>query len=233
MTGVFLQARIDSSRLPGKALLLIRGKALLFHAMESLKKVPADIHVLLTEEGSLAALSPLAGQAGFEIFSGSKADVLKRFCDALAVFPVDTLIRATGDNPLVSWEMASRLLKEHRKLKADYSGYFGLPTGCGVEVVRAESLLKAQRESSDPYDREHVTPYIYKNPRIFSLHRPLAPARRRASFSVSVDTQEDFDRVAAVFSAIYRDGPVALKELMAWIRSHGGVSGSSGKAAGE
>ena len=217
MTGVFLQARLDSSRLPNKALLPIRGKALVLHAMESLKKIPADVHVLLTEEGSSAALLPLARTAGFEFFTGSKEDVLGRFCAALEVFPVDTILRATGDNPLVSWEMAARLLAEHSSLEADYSGYTGLPLGCGVEAVRAECLLTAQKESSSPYDHEHVTPYIYNNPNVFSLHRPLAPACFRSRFSVSVDTQADFDRVARLFAEL-PETPVTLDALMAAIR---------------
>ena len=223
MTGVFLQARIDSSRLPGKALLPLRGKALVLHAMESLKKIPANVHVILTEEGSAAALLPLARTAGFELFVGSKDDVLGRFCAALAAFPVDSLLRATGDNPLVSWEMATLLLEEHASRGADYSGYYGLPLGCGVEAVRAECLLAAQRESSSPYDHEHVTPYVYNNPQIFSLHRPLAPACFRSGFSVSVDTQSDFDRVARLFADL-PEIPVSLETLMAAIRKQEAAS---------
>jgi spore coat polysaccharide biosynthesis protein SpsF len=219
MTGVFLQARLDSSRLPGKALMPIQGKPLILHAMESLKKIPVEVHALLTEEGSAEALQPLADEAGFRFFTGSGHDVLDRFCAALSAFPVHTLIRATGDNPLVSWEMASRLLAQHRSLDADYSGYFGLPTGCGVEIVRSECLFKARRESSDPYDHEHVTPYLYKNPQVFTLHRPLAPGEFRSRFSVSVDTQADFDRVGAVFATLYQGGPISLESLMTFIRT--------------
>ena len=223
MTGVFLQARLSSTRLPGKALMPLRGKALVLHAMESLKKIPVDIHVLLTEEGSAPAFGPLARAAGFEHFCGSEDDVLGRFCAALAVYPVDTLIRATGDNPLVSWEMAARLLEEHASLDADYSGYFGLPLGCGVEVVRAECLARANRESALPYDHEHVTPYLYNNPQIFSLHRPLAPACFRSRFSVSVDTQADFERVERLFARL-PETPAALDALMAAIREEEAAS---------
>jgi spore coat polysaccharide biosynthesis protein SpsF len=217
MTGVFLQARLDSTRLPGKVLMPIKGKALLAHAMESLKKIPVDLHLLLTEEASAPALRPLAREAGFEVFTGSKPDVLGRFCAALEVFPAHTLIRATGDNPLVSWEMAVKLLEEHRALNADYSGYFGLPTGCGVEIVRAESLLEARRQTDDPYDHEHVSPYLYKNPHAFNLHRPLAPEHLRSRFSVSIDTQADFDRVRRVFDAL--PPHPGIEDILAVIRA--------------
>ncbi|MDR1932413.1 MAG: acylneuraminate cytidylyltransferase [Spirochaetales bacterium] len=219
MTGVFIQIRLDSSRLPGKALMPIAGKALALHALESLKKIPAGVHALLTEEASAEALRPLAAAAGFELFTGSKDDVLERFCAALEAFPVDTVIRATGDNPLVSWEMASLLLDQHHELDADYSGYSGLPPGCGVEIVRAECLLKAGAAARDPYDREHVTPYVYKNPQIFTLHRPLAPKDFRSRFSVSVDTRADFERVSRVFARLYRGVTIPIAELMSFIRT--------------
>jgi spore coat polysaccharide biosynthesis protein SpsF len=218
MTGVFLQARLDSTRLPRKALAPLAGKPLVLHAMESLKKIPAQVHALLTDPGSAPELSPLALQAGFQLFAGSLPDVLDRFCAALSAFPVDTVIRATGDNPLVSWEMATRLLDEHLGLGADYSGYFGLPVGCGVEIVRSECLLLARRESSDPYDHEHVTPYLYRNPQSFSLHRPLAPKEFQSRRSLTVDTQSDLSRLRPVFAALYKGGPIPLAELIEWIR---------------
>jgi spore coat polysaccharide biosynthesis protein SpsF len=219
MTGVFLQARLNSTRLPRKALLPLAGKPLVLHAMESLKKIPAEIHALLTDPDSSPELSPLALQAGFELFTGSPGDVLDRFCAALPLFPVDTIIRATGDNPLVSWEMAAALLAEHTKLGADYSGYSGLPLGCGVEIIRSECLLKARRESSDPYDHEHVTPYLYRNPQTFNLHRPLAPRKFQSRFSVSIDTKTDFNRVLTIFTSLYQGRPISLETLIDWIRA--------------
>ncbi|MDR2134136.1 MAG: hypothetical protein LBP27_03430 [Treponema sp.] len=219
MTGVFLQARLDSTRLPRKALMPLGRKPLILHAMESLKKIPVEIHALLTDQASAHTLSPLARRAGFQLFTGSPLDVLDRFCAALTVFPATTIIRATGDNPLVSWEMATALLEEHHKLDADYSAFFGLPLGCGVEIVRSECLLRARSESSDPYDHEHVTPYLYRSPQIFTLHRPLAPAQFRSRFSLTVDTPNDFERLTSVFAALYTGSPIRLETLMNWIRA--------------
>lgn len=219
MTVIFLQVRLDSSRLPGKALLPILGKPIVTYAMEALGKIPAEARVLVTEEGSRRALEPLASQAGFALFCGSKFDVLRRFVDALEEFPADTVVRATGDNPLVSWEMAGRLLREHREREADYSGYFGLPLGCGVEVLKAECLVKADGETADRYDREHVTPYLYRNPDLFLLHRPLAEPGLRSRFSVTVDTREDYERVSEVMRRVYREGPPSIAEVTACIRS--------------
>jgi len=222
MTGVFLQARLDSSRLPGKALFTLSGKPILEHAMEALLLVPADVHALLTEEGSRGSFAPIAERLGYRLFVGSKLDVLKRFADAARFFGVDRIIRATGDNPLVSWELATRLEQECVSLDADYGGHFGMPVGCGVECIKSLALFRAERETEDSYDREHVAPYLYGRPRIFSLHRPLAPLEYRSDFRVTIDTREDYEGVSAIFSDIYRGRPVRIEELMEWIRTRTG-----------
>jgi spore coat polysaccharide biosynthesis protein SpsF len=225
MTGLFLQVRLDSSRLPGKALLPLAGKPMVSHAMEALKKVDADIHALVTDEGSRERLLPLAEDALFEVFVGSKLDVLRRYCDAARHYGVQTIIRATGDNPLVSRDLAEKLLEEHRKFDSDYSGYFGMPLGTGVEIIRAAALLRAERETREPYDREHVTPYLYRNPQEFYLHRPLADRQFRSRFRVTVDTKEDYKLVTRIFREIYRGGPPGMEALMLWIRENSPEAG--------
>jgi spore coat polysaccharide biosynthesis protein SpsF len=107
LTAVFLQVRLDSSRLPRKALLELAGVTVLEHAMQALDLVRADIRVLLTTKDSAAELKPIAESAGWNMFIGSKDDVLDRFVMAAREFNADRIIRATGDNPLVSAEMAN------------------------------------------------------------------------------------------------------------------------------
>jgi len=220
MTGLFLQVRVDSTRLPGKALLPLVGKPMISHAMESLARVEADIHALVTDEGSRDLLLPLARDAGFEVFVGSKLDVLRRYCDAARHFKAETVIRATGDNPLVSRSLAEGLLGEHRTREADYSGYFGMPLGTGVEIIRSSALFRAEKETRESYDREHVTPFLYRNPQLFFLHRPLAARVFRSNFRVTVDTKEDFRRVERIFRDIYRGSPPEIEELIEWIRKN-------------
>jgi len=77
------------------------------------------------------------------------------------------------------------------------------PSAAGVESVCADSLLRAGNESSSSYDREHVCPYLYTHPELFSLHRPLAPLRWQGSnIRLTVDTQEDFDRALVLYGAL-------------------------------
>lgn len=203
MTCIVLQSRLDSTRLPGKALLSIDGKPLVFRVMEALNRVPADIRILACAQDSLSSFAPLAEQAGFEIFAGPKDDVLGRYCQVIRRFNITRVIRATGDNPFVFTDAASAINAEALALNADYAGYSGIPVGAGVESVCADSLLRAGNESSSSYDREHVCPYLYTHPELFSLHRPLAPLRWQGSnIRLTVDTQEDFDRALVLYAAL-------------------------------
>jgi spore coat polysaccharide biosynthesis protein SpsF len=203
MTAIILQARLDSQRLPGKALLPLDGEPLVFRIMEALNLVPADIRILACPEDSLLSFTPLAKEAGFQIFSGPKDDVLERFCRAIRRYSVDHVIRATGDNPFVFTDAAFALNAEAMALKADYAGFCGLPIGAGIESVYADALLSAGNETSSAYDREHVCPYLYNNPDHFSLHRPFAPLRWQGrDIRLTVDTQEDFDRAVVLYDAL-------------------------------
>ena len=203
MTCIALQARLDSTRLPGKSLLLIDEKPLIFRVMEALNCIPADLRILACTEDSISSFKPLAAEAGFEIFAGPKDDVLERYCQVIRRYKITRVIRATGDNPFVFTDAATAINAEALAINADYAGYSGLPYGAGVESVSASALLGAGNEASSPYDREHVCPYLYTHPELFSLHHPLAPLRWQGSnLRLTVDTQEDFDRAVCLYGAL-------------------------------
>jgi spore coat polysaccharide biosynthesis protein SpsF len=208
VTAVVLQARLDSSRLPGKSLLPLGGKALIFRVMEALKTLPLDLHVLACPDDCAAAFAPLAAEAGFVISQGPKDDVLARYCAAIRRFNIDRVIRATGDNPFVFADAAAALNGEAAALRADYAGYGGLPYGAGVESVAASALLRAEREAVLSPEREHVCPYLYKHPELFALHRPLAPRRWQGPhIRLTVDTASDYERAKALYEALSRVSP--------------------------
>ncbi len=176
MLAIVLQARVDSSRLPGKALLPLGGKPMILRVMEALNRIPAEMRVLACPEDSLSAFAELAGEAGFTLFAGPKEDVLDRFCLCLRKFGIRHIIRATGDNPFVFADAAYTIITEALALGADYAGYGGLPPGAGVESVNAKALLLAGTEAVSQYDREHVCPYLYTHPGKISPSPPSCPA---------------------------------------------------------
>jgi spore coat polysaccharide biosynthesis protein SpsF len=209
LTTIALQARLDSTRLPGKSLLLLDGKPLIFRVMQALNLVPASLRILACPEDSLSSFKPLAEEAGFQILAGPKENVLERFCIAVRRFSITRLIRATGDNPFVFTDAAAAVNAEAMVLNADYSGYSGIPIGAGVESIRASALLRAGSEATSLYEQEHVCPYLYSHPELFRLHRPLAPPRWQDAdlpIRLTIDTSEDFDRAKELY-AVLKDDP--------------------------
>ena len=220
-TGVFLQARLGSTRLPRKALLEIEGKALITHAMEALINVDADTHALLTDEASSTELGAAAAACGFSLFTGSADDVLDRFVKAAYLYDVETIIRATGDNPLVDSAAAELVLSSHLLAGADYSGFDNMPLGTGVEVLKVSALIRAANESSDNYDHEHVSPYLYKNPEIFKINRISAPPQFcLPGSSVTVDNEDDFRYLVKLYSGLYRGRPLSIEDIIPWLKNN-------------
>jgi len=122
MTGVFLQVRLDSTRYPRKALADLGGRTVLQRCLDALEGVPAQVHAVVTEPGSLEELSPLVRTAGWQVFSGSRTDVLDRYVQAARFFGCSTVVRATGDNPLVSARCFSISKRASRVFRGDRMG---------------------------------------------------------------------------------------------------------------
>lgn len=201
MTGLILQARIGSTRLKNKALLPMCGVPMIELVMRALKHIHADSYVLATEEESLSTLSPIAEEMGFLVFSGPKDDVLKRYALCTEKYNFSTIVRATGDNPLVSVTLANDLLELAQKEKSDYAGFLAMPKGMGVEVISSTALLKAQDEAESSFHREHVAPYLYQNPNLFKILQPTVSKEYfLPNESVTVDTLEDFQNVEKIFA---------------------------------
>ena len=199
MTALIIQARLDSGRLPGKCMLPLGERPMVFRVMQALSLFP--VKILACPEDSVYAFSPLAEEAGFTLLSGPKDDVLARYCIAINKSGADRVVRATSDNPFVFIDAALAIASEAEELNADYSAYSAMPYGSGVEAVSSIALLRAGKEASASYDREHVCPYLYNNPQLFYLHRPLAPLKwRDPKIRITVDTEDDYKRANHLFS---------------------------------
>jgi len=219
--GIFLQARLGSTRLPMKVLMPLSGLPEIEHAMRALRRIPAEVHALLTDDDSFEALHPLARECGFLTFCGPDKDVLGRFALAARHYGVNRIMRATGDNPLVSRELAEELLVIHRREQADFSGFVGLPIGTGVEIVETHSLLTASEESRDPYEREHVNPFLYRRPERFKVLHPAVAARYSLpEASVTLDTEEDYRFLTCLFGELYSGEPIETGRLVEWLGTH-------------
>jgi spore coat polysaccharide biosynthesis protein SpsF len=216
---VILQARLGSTRLPGKVLMPLGGATLIEQAMIRLSLVAADLRVLATDEKSAASLAPLAERRGFELVVGPEDDVLARYCVAIRRFKPDLVLRATGDNPLVSYELAELLVERRASNSSDYAGFLGMPTGMGVELVSAEALLRAEAEAREGREREHVCPYLYGHPELFRLDRPEAPTDYLLpGASVTVDTAADYEAVLKLYGALYDGSPISDAAILRYLK---------------
>jgi spore coat polysaccharide biosynthesis protein SpsF len=163
--------------------------------MRRLARVSAAVRILACDEASAEAFAPLAARAGFVLFPGPKEDVLARFALAIRKHSLERVIRATADNPFVSPELASLVSDRAVETDVDFAALDLMPLGLGVEAARASALLAADEEAVDPYEREHVCPFLYRRPERFRLLREDAPPEYRyPAGRVTVDTAGDYER---------------------------------------
>ncbi len=222
---VFLQARIGSTRLPSKALFDLNGITALGRAMIRLKRIKADNYVVLTDRDSFAILEKETQKYGFEIMEGPADDVLKRFALAVEKYSPLNFVRATGDNPLVFYRQAQFILSEHIEKNADHSWFTGMPLGAGVEIVKSEKLLEAEKNATDPYEREHVTPYLYRRPSLYKLNHPEADIRSiYPDGRITMDTMNDYLYIKRIFEIDNITGTDCLTEsterLIDWLKKN-------------
>ncbi len=221
MTALFLQARLTSSRLPGKALLELGGRSVIDLAMDALSRIEADAYMVVTDERSAGVIAPHARRRGFALYAGSSHDVLDRYVQAARRVGASTVIRATADNPLVSPWVGRETIARHAAAQADHTILLGMPLGSGVEVVSRSALESAWAESNEDYDREHVTPFIYHRPERFRLVREPVPPELRCDVPVTLDTLEDYRLLSRIYADLYHGDPIELEALVGWLRSVG------------
>jgi spore coat polysaccharide biosynthesis protein SpsF (cytidylyltransferase family) len=214
--GIILQARYNSTRLPGKALEVVAGRTILEHCLRRLIKAGVARVVLATTwEPEDDVLAAIARRLGVGVYRGESADVLARFANAARFFGLDPVLRATGDNPAVDVQAPGRVLAALRTAGADYVIESGLPCGAAVEGMTADALERAAMLAEDAYDREHVTPIIRSNRDIFNVVEVSAPASlTRAELRLTIDTREDLERLRELFFRTQSDDP-SLASLIA------------------
>ena len=201
---VLLQARFGSQRLPGKVLEQLAGATLLAHCVTRLQAaVLGPVVVATTTLPADDAVAAEAERLNVAVWRGSEDDVLARFVGAMTSVQAEFVIRATADNPAVDAGSGLRLVDALRSAHADHAVEDGLPYGSTVEAITATALRDAAGRTSDPFDREHVTPYIRRAGSGFKCLTVAAPASvHRPDLRFTVDTATDL----AYMRRVLRDG---------------------------
>jgi len=206
-TVVIVQARMGSSRLPGKVLLDIGGRPMLERVLSRLAQAKRVNQVVvatsvLPRDDVLAAFCE-AQQ--YQCFRGDQDDVLDRYYQTAKALGAQTVVRVTSDCPFIDPEIVDVVIETHRRAGADYTSNVQeprtFPRGLDVEVFTFEALKRAWREDKNPAWREHVTPYLYRTPTTFHLEA-VANETDFSAYRWTVDTPEDLDFARQLHAAL-------------------------------
>lgn len=204
-----LQARMSSTRLPGKVLRPLAGEPMIGRQVERLRRAQRlDRMVVATSVGPED--DPLAAYCeglGLDVFRGPLDDVLGRFAGAIDAFgPAEAVVRLTADCPLADPGVVDEVVRTHLESGADYTSNVlparTFPKGLDVEVARTQALLAAAAEAADPYEREHVTPFLYRRPERFKI-ASVERSPSQADLWWTVDTPEDYAFVSDIYRRLY------------------------------
>jgi len=200
--GILLQARMGSTRLPGKVLMPLGCTTLLGWIVQRLQDLPWPLVIATTDQTQDDAIVRECEQMGMRYFRGSGQDVLDRFYRCAVTCGFSHVIRLTGDNPCPDAEALLQLVELHLASAADYTHSFGdLPVGVGAEIFTFEALRDSWREGRTPNHREHVNEFIIEHPSRFRIRKlEVARGKHAPSLGLSIDTLEDYRRIAGCLS---------------------------------
>ena len=194
--GVVVQARMGSTRLPGKVLLDIGSRPLIGHVIDRLDNLRHSALVVVATSSSVLddVIETWCASSEVLCFRGSETDVLDRYLQCAVRFDFDHVVRLTADNPFTDIEELDRLLDLHLSGGYDYSHSFRqMPMGVGCEVFTREALTRSHINGRMPNHREHVNEFIEENPEKFRIGCLTVPAAKVApSLRMTVDTQADW-----------------------------------------
>jgi spore coat polysaccharide biosynthesis protein SpsF len=214
---------MSSTRLPGKVMKEICGHPVLWHVYNRLLKsrLIDKIVVATSTDSSDDVIDRWCVSERVRCFRGSLDDVLRRYYWAARAYGAKTVVRITADCPLIDPQVVDTMIETFQTGSYDYvrtdETY---PNGLDVEVFSDIALLNAFNEASLPSEREHVTPYIWKNPELFSIAR-VPCAEDRSPMRWTVDDEKDFRLVEHIFEGLYKpDRVFHMAEILEFLDSN-------------
>lgn len=222
-TVVVIQARMGSTRLPGKVLMPLGGAPLLLRMLERVRAAAKVDEVILATSDLPAddGVARAAAAAGLRVYRGSESDVLDRFYQAANRYGASTIVRLTGDCPLADPALIDRMVARFEQDGAEYlvTGE-SFPDGFDVEVMSFGALEAAWKEATLLSDREHVCPFIRSRPERFK-GVTVEHDRNLKHMRLTVDEEKDYAVVSKVFEELHRpDRHFTLAEAAAWMDAH-------------
>jgi spore coat polysaccharide biosynthesis protein SpsF len=201
--GVVTQARVGSTRLPGKVLVEAAGRTMLDHHLDRLTAAGLAVYVATTDRPGDDGLAELVRRRGISVFRGSEQDVLSRYAGCARENDLDVVVRVTSDCPLIDGAVVADGVRRFGQLRARHGDDVYLsntlvrtfPRGLDFEVFGAAALHRADREATTPSDREHVTPWLYAGAHRLPFLVPHRWPVDRSRYRVTLDTAEDLELI--------------------------------------
>ncbi|MEQ9335480.1 glycosyltransferase family protein [Thalassobaculum sp.] len=222
-----VQARMTSTRLPGKVLLRAAGREMLAHQIDRVRRAGTvdAICIATTVNAEDDPVAALAQREGVAVFRGSEHDVLDRFARAAGHVGAEVAVRLTGDCPLTDPALIDAVVGVFRSATppVDYaSNSFPRtwPVGLDVEVASMAALRVAAAEADDPYDREHVMPFLYRQPQRFRTAGYPAPSDL-SGYRWTLDEASDYTLIRTILEALLPANPAfGWHDVIALLEAH-------------
>lgn len=222
ITAVIVQARMRSSRLPGKVMQELAGRTVLHHVLERCRAIPgADIVVCaVPDESASQPLKSVAVECGATVFRGSETDVLARYLGAANRVGAEILLRVTSDCPLIDPHVCGEVLALRERAGAAYAANNAprsYPHGLDCEAFTMAALAEAACSTNEPYDREHVTPWLRRAPHLERVNLAADDASL-AAYRWTLDYPEDLAFFRALYAALPAGSCAGLQEIVALLK---------------
>lgn len=221
-----VQARLGSTRLPGKVLLDVNGKPMLQHVVERLARSRRidEVVIATSTDPNDKALLRFGEEQGFRTLAGSEDDVLDRYAFTAKKTDADVVVRVTADCPIIDPAVVDATLDFFFRENADYAANCiqqTFPRGLETEVFSRDDLLDANKRAELSFEREHVTPHFYLNPDRYLLRFLAAEGElRRPEFRLCVDTPEDFALLKEIFERLGPGNDFTAMDIVRLLDAH-------------
>ncbi|SHI85050.1 spore coat polysaccharide biosynthesis protein SpsF [Hymenobacter daecheongensis DSM 21074] len=222
--GIITQARMGSTRLPGKVLLTARGHSMLHYHVARLQASGLPIFIATTTQPADEAIAQWAAQHGIPCHRGDVDDVLSRYHETARKFGLDTIVRVTSDCPLLDGPLIGSTVAEYQaahnpQLYISNGLQRTYPRGLDFEVFSRQLLEEAQRYATSLSDREHVTPYLHQNRSGRVEIRQVVRTPDASRYRLTLDTAPDFELLRVLFEQ-YQADTLSTDELIALLDRH-------------
>ena len=209
-----IEARMTSSRLPGKVMMQALGRPMLAHLTSRLKAVPSIDEIVLATTVNSAddVLVDFANKDGIKVFRGSEEDVLARVIAAGESAGAEVLVEITGDCPVIDPDLVEQTIQMYFHHEVDYASnsiVSSYPDGMETQVISMAALKDAAARTNDPLDREHVSLYLWQRPEQYRIvHLVAPPSLHWPGLGLTLDEPGDYLLLSKIIEALASENPL-------------------------